>query len=55
MNTILVWVLVTVMSPNSPPTYSPYLADLESCQLLAKNMPDWAKTKNVCVQIRVAK
>lgn len=60
MNTILVWILVTV-SNNSYRivSYSPPMADLESCQYLAANLPSVAEADKVykarCVQVRVLK
>ena len=52
MNTILVWVLVTVGGYNSNQVvYSPPMSDLATCEFLQKNMPDNIRSK--CVQIRM--
>ena len=57
MNTILVWILVTV-GPSSygqaAITYSPPMADLESCQRLADNLYKYVRQAQ-CVQIKVVK
>lgn len=60
MNTVLVWILVTVNTTAydyKTVTYSPPLADLESCQRLSdnviKNVDGSIKTQ--CVQVRVVK
>lgn len=60
MNTILVWILVTVSySSARVVSYSPPLADLESCQYLASNLPAVAEADKVykakCAQVRVLK
>lgn len=60
MNTILVWILVTVShSSDRIVSYSPPMADLESCQYLAANLPPVAEANKVykarCVQVRVVK
>jgi hypothetical protein len=59
MNTILVWVLITVGGANgNQVVYSPPMADLESCQRLQKAAEEVRSTRNVsaqCVQIRVPK
>jgi hypothetical protein len=60
MNTVLVWILVTVNSTYygyKTVTYSPPLADLESCQRLADNvrMDVDRSITTQCVQVRVVK
>ena len=60
MNTILVWVLISVGGYNSNQvTYSPPLADLESCQRIQKAARELADSRfrvySQCVQIRVPK
>jgi hypothetical protein len=59
MNTILVWVLITVGGANgNQVVYSPPMADLESCQRLQKEAEALKPTSNIraqCVQIRVPK
>ena len=52
MNTILVWVLITAPN-NAVMTYSPPLADLETCKFLQKEIP--TKFYSKCVQIKVVK
>ncbi len=53
MNTILVWVLVTVGGYHSNQvTYSPQMADLESCQRIQQSIEKWAG-RTQCVQIRI--
>jgi hypothetical protein len=58
MSTMLVWILVTVGGTNSnTPTYSPPMADLESCQRLqasTKLLID-GPWRTQCIQIRIAK
>ena len=52
MNTILVWVLITVGGGGgSQVVYSPFMADLESCQRLQKAVEPRVSAQ--CVQIRV--
>lgn len=55
MTTILVWVLVTAGGYNSNNlTYSPPMADLESCQRVqgyVKDTVHWSQ----CIQIRIVK
>ena len=56
MNTILVWVLVTINSgSHSSVVYSPYLPDLETCQFLQQNVPYRAALYTKCIQIKVVK
>lgn len=60
MNTVLVWILVTVSySSDWIVSYSPPMADLESCQYLAANLPEVAMANKVykakCVQVKVIK
>jgi hypothetical protein len=61
MNTILVWVLITVGGANSTQvTYSPPLADLESCQRVQKAAKELTGGErrgsySQCVQIQVPK
>jgi len=53
MNTILVWVLVSVGGYyGNQVVYSPQMADLESCQRIQKAIEKWAG-QTQCVQIRV--
>ena len=53
MNTILVWVLVTVGGYNSNQVvYSPPMLDLATCQFLQKTMSD-THIRGRCVQIRM--
>ena len=55
MNTILVWVLVTVGGYNSSEVnYSPPLADLTSCQRLLDSVAGMPRRAQ-CVQISVPK
>ena len=54
MNTILVWILVTVSNTNFNVAYSPPMADLESCQRLADNLFKYVRQAQ-CVQVRVVK
>lgn len=54
MNTILVWVLVTVGGYNiNQVVYSPPMPDLATCQFLQNNMPDAGINRSKCVQIRM--
>lgn len=56
MNTILVWILVTVGGYNSNQVvYSPPMPDLATCQFLQKNMLEISPyaTRSKCVQIRM--
>ncbi len=55
MNTILVWVLVTVGGYNSNQVvYSQPMPDLAMCEFLQKNMPGYSGyVKSKCVQIRM--
>lgn len=59
MNTILVWILITVNYTGhgySTVTYSPPMADLESCQRMAdlvNKKSNYIGTQ--CVQVRVVK
>lgn len=56
MNTILVWVLVTVGGNNTNQiVYSPPMPDLATCEFLQKNMPDPSPytIRSKCVQIRM--
>ena len=59
MNTILVWVLVTATAAGSNQvfTYSPLMADLESCEFLQKQVFSMGTnyTKSKCVQIKIVK
>jgi hypothetical protein len=58
MNTVLVWVLVTINSTYygyKTITYSPPVADLESCQRLADNISNKVNMTTQCVQVRVVK
>lgn len=56
MNTILVWVLITIGVGNfDPVAYSPQVQDLESCQRLQQAINDLNRTKTKCVQIKVVK
>lgn len=60
MNTVLVWILVTVSYSSSwIVSYSPPMADLESCQYLAANLPATSDPNNTykarCVQVKVVK
>lgn len=54
MNTVLVWVLVTFGSYQSPLVYSPPMPDLAMCEQLQKSI---VETRNVfhtrCIQIRM--
>ena len=52
MNTLLVWVLLTAPT-NGVFTYSPPLADLQTCELLSQQIP--TKYYSKCVQIRILK
>ena len=52
MNTILVWLLLTAPT-NGVMTYSPPLADLETCKFLKQQIP--TKFYSKCVQIRIVK
>jgi hypothetical protein len=55
MDTVLVWVLISIGgSVNSEVTYSPPVADLESCQRLQKEVEKWAR-RTRCIQIRIPK
>jgi len=56
MNTILVWVLMTLTHVNSGAvlTYSPQVSDLESCKRMQAQINEAAGVRRtVCVQIRV--
>lgn len=54
MNTILVWVLVTVGGHNSSQVvYSPPMPDLAMCEFLQNNIPDPGFIRSRCVQIRM--
>lgn len=58
MNTILVWVLITMGGYNSnTATYSPPLADLESCQRMQKAFNDMKiySGTSQCIQVKVIK
>jgi hypothetical protein len=56
MNTILVWVLITVGGYNgNEVSYSPPMADLESCQRLEKVVREGKYNFTQCVQIRIPK
>ena len=58
MNTVLVWVLVTFSNTYygyKTITYSPPLADLESCQRLADNIRNQVNITTQCVQVKVTK
>ena len=56
MNTILVWVLVSVGSyGNHAVLYSPPMADLESCQRLEKVVREGKYNFTQCVQVRLPK
>ena len=56
MNTLLVWVLITISNANYTVMYSPPVADLESCQRMEAFVKDpGGVTKTKCVQIRLAK
>ena len=52
MNTILVWLLLTAPT-SGVMTYSPPLADLETCEFLKQQIP--TKFYSKCVQIRIVK
>jgi hypothetical protein len=62
MNTILVWILITVGGYNgNEVSYSPPMADLESCQRLKNSFNElrregsrWSASSQ-CVQIRILK
>jgi len=55
MNTILVWILVTVGGYNSNQVvYSPPMPDQATCEFLQKNMPETpTPIRSKCVQIRM--
>ena len=58
MNTILVWVLITVGGYNSNQVvYSPPMHDLATCQFLQKNVAaivdTVSKLRSQCVPIRI--
>lgn len=55
MNTILVWILVSVGGFNSNQvTYSPPMPDLATCEFVQKNMPGYSGyVKSKCVQIHM--
>lgn len=56
MNTILVWILVTVGGPQlNQVVYSPPMPDLATCEFLQKNMPKTSPytIRSNCVQIRM--
>ena len=58
MNTVLVWVLVTINSTANgyrTATYSPPVADLESCQRLADLVNKAHLITTQCVQVKVVK
>ena len=56
MNTILVWVLVSVGGYGDHPVrYSPLMTDLESCQRLEKAVREGKYNFTQCVQIQVPK
>jgi hypothetical protein len=58
MNTVLVWVLVTFSNTYygyKTITYSPPVADLESCQRLADNIRNQVNITTQCVQVKVVK
>jgi hypothetical protein len=59
MNTILVWILITVGGSNSNQVvYSQPMVDLESCQRLQKEVKGIRPTNDhraQCVQIRIPK
>lgn len=61
MNTILVWVLVSVGGyGGNQVTYSPSFADLESCQRTQQAAKDLVNTtvnsvRSQCVQVKVVK
>ncbi len=57
MNTVLVWVLVSVGGYNvSEVVYSPPMQDEASCEIVQKTITDAAKYNNIstrCVQIKM--
>lgn len=56
MNTMLVWVLVTVGGSHlNEVVYSPYLADLQTCEFLQKNIHSIQYVNSKCIQIKVVK
>jgi hypothetical protein len=55
MNTVLVWVLVTVGGYNgNQVVYSPPMPDLETCEFLKKNTYDitYSRVFGRCIQIK---
>ena len=54
MNTILVWVMMSLTYHSAPWSYSPPVADLESCERM-RNTVRGTVQKSQCVQIRVFK
>lgn len=56
MNSLLVWILVTISGSNTVVMYSPPVTDLESCQRMEKFVRDpGGVTKTKCVQIKITK
>ena len=56
MNTVLVWVLVTLGGyGGNTVTYSPYIADRKSCEFLQDSLPNSNILTSRCIQIRVVK
>ena len=56
MNTLLVWVLVSVSMPGSSGRqvmYSPPMPDLATCQNLEKNVHEVLAVNTRCVQIKM--
>ena len=55
MNTILVWILITVPS-NGVVSYSPPFADLQTCELVKKQVKEISGgLPSQCIQIRAPK
>jgi hypothetical protein len=61
MNTVLVWILVSIGGYNTNTiTYSPPMADLESCQRMQKSINDLypggqPRARVQCIQVKVLK
>jgi hypothetical protein len=59
MNTIIVWVLMTVSGSNGIVTYSPAFATQAECQRVEKLIPHSIKSSiasnNQCVQMEIVK
>ena len=58
MNTVLVWILITINGTANgyrTVTYSPPLADLESCQRMSDLVNKAYLITTQCVQVRVVK